>query len=248
VAGMPACTVDMTSSGLGVTSTGSAGSSSVTTSGAAGSTGSSGAGGSATGGAGGSGAGGGDVDSGVADVANDVASGACFADDAADASVPPCTWLTYHDQVCTDDAGTQGAPLGAAICDDLEGDLKLAAFQELIDCLKVVPGADGGSDACSSAHDAAASDCSKMIFNRSMCAVPDSNVDGGSYGCAQIAASCPSDAGADGITVEQCQAWLGPFNDAARRGIIDCYLDPATPAGSSCADKFENGCVFPPAP
>jgi len=249
--GMTGCTVDTSSSGLGVTSSGSAGSSgltssttsSTTSSGAAGSTSSSGAGGSATGGAGGSG-----VDSGPADVATDGAAGACFVDDAADASTPPCSALPYHGEICTDDAGMEGAPLGAAICDDLDGDLKLAAFQELFDCLKEAPGADGGSDACSAAHDDAASDCSKKIFNRSTCAVSDGNVDGGSYGCTQIVASCPPDAGTGGITIAQCQAWLSPFNDAARQGIIECYLDPSTPAGSSCADKFENECVFPPAP
>jgi hypothetical protein len=262
--GLPGCTVETATSGLGVTSssatTGSAGStsssSSTTTassSGSAGAGGSSaasttGAGGTATGGAGGSG---GDSDASldtgpITDASVDTAPAACFDEDAdgGDAATSPCTALPYYATKCGDAADE--SPLGAAICDDLNGDLKAAAFRELFDCLKALPGADGGADACSAAHDTAAGQCSINIFNRSTCAVPDSSVDGGAYGCAQVAASCPSDGGTGGITIAQCQSWLAPFNALGRQGIIECYLDPMTPAGSSCADKFENQCVFGP--
>jgi hypothetical protein len=109
-----------------------------------------------------------------------------------------------------------------------------------------VPEADGGADPCSAAHDRAAGDCSKNIFSRSTCAASDVNVDGGAYGCAQVVASCPADAGGGGITMADCQRFLAPFNASARQFIFECYLDPMTPAGTGCADKFENECVFPP--
>jgi hypothetical protein len=263
-----ACTVDQATSGLGVgsattTSTGTSsggrgGSSAGGAGGSAGSTttssttaGSSGAGGSATDGSAGSdntdGSAGGGATTDVSDGGlSDRGSGACFAEDGDDAgTAPPCSALPYFAQSCADDAGDR-APLGARICSALELDTKIAAARELFDCLKATPGADGGDEACSPAHDAAAADCSIKIFSGSTCSVPDGDgVDGGAYGCAQIAASCPPDAGAGGITIAQCQAWLNPFNAAARQDIIDCYLDPNIPSGTSCADKFENQCVFP---
>jgi len=252
--GLPACSVEVASSGLG--STGSGGSAgaggkaatSSTTSTSTASTTSAGVGGGSGGsGTGGAAGGGGEpTDGGASDVSVDAGGSACFADDAdgGDAASPRCSVLAYNDLFC-DDAG-QDRPLGAFICRDLEGDLKTAAFQELLDCLKKVPGADGGASACSTEHDAAAADCSKNIFNRSTCAAPSVSVDGGAYGCAQVVASCPGDGGAGGITLAQCQSWLAPFNAEARQFIFECNVDPTTPAGSSCADKFENECVFPP--
>jgi hypothetical protein len=260
---LSACTVEPATSGLGAPGSGSAGSAGTTSSGAAGSSagsagsttsagGSSGAGGSATGGSAGvdtdaSADGSAPVDGAIVDGSSEGGAVTCFAEDPnnGEAGTQSCSSLPYYTQVCADDGGGH-APLGASICDDLDQDIKIAAAQELFDCLKSIPGADAGADACSAAHDTAAGDCSKKIFNRSTCAVPDGNVDGGAYGCAQIVASCPSDGGAGGITLAQCQAWLNPFNAAARQRIIACYLDPGTPAGTSCGDKFENECVFPP--
>jgi hypothetical protein len=100
-------------------------------------------------------------------------------------------------------------------------------------------------EACSSAHEQGSADCSRNLFNRSMCPVPDSVAEGGLYGCSQIAASCGPDSGDGGIPVALCQAWLGPFNATARQGIIDCYRDPNNMGATSCRDKFENYCVFP---
>src|SRR5262249_8242412 len=97
-------------------------------------------------------------------------------------------------------------------------------------------------------HVAAATDCSTRLFGRTMCTVPDAVVDGGAYGCAQIVASCPADESGPGITIDDCQRFLSPFNDLARQGIIACFLDSSGPQGTSCADKFENECVFPQGP
>jgi hypothetical protein len=182
--------------------------------------------------------GGGDVSSG----------GACFPDDAnaGDGGVSACSTLGYAKVDCSGDGGME-PPLGAFICTDLEGDLKIAAFRELYDCLKAIPGADGGADdACSMAHETAATACSVKLFSRTACTVPTSALDGGMKGCAEVVASCPGDAGAGGISLADCQRFLSPFNDAARQFIFDCYFDPSTPAGAGCADKFENECVFPP--
>jgi hypothetical protein len=241
------CTVETTSSGLGASSssattgssTGTAGSSSSATT-------------SSSTGAGG--AGGGDVDASTGtggapdDASGDVSTadgGACFPDDAnaGDAGVSPCSSLPYATVQCGD--AMDQPPLGQFICEDLEGDLKIAAFQELYDCLKAIPGADGGADACSTAHDDAASACSKQLFSRTTCDVPPITVDGGAFGCAQIVASCPGDGGTDGISLSDCQRFLSPFNDKAREFIVSCYFDPTMPAGTGCADKFENVCVFP---
>ena len=52
----------------------------------------------------------------------------------------------------------------------------------------------------------------------------------------------------NGITMADCQRFLAPFNDAARQTIVACYFDANGPQGSSCGDKFENECVFPPGP
>ena len=153
--------------------------------------------------------------------------------------------LPYYGVSCRDDAGDDWPPAGATLCDTLETDLKRTALLELFDCLKALPGGDGGMDACGTAHDQGSADCSRSIFNRSMCPVPDSVVEGGLYGCAQIAASCGPDSGDGGIPVLLCQSWLGPFNATARQGIIDCYLDPSPTGATSCRDKFENYCVFP---
>ena len=162
-----------------------------------------------------------------------------------DAGTPPCGQLPYNAVVCADDAGT-GAPLGAQICDYYDGKIKIAAFNELFDCLKALPSDDAGTTACSEAHIVAASVCANRIFNRGSCAVPDIPLDGGTYGCAEVVSSCPSDGGPGGITLDQCRGWVSPFNAATRQSIFDCYLDPGMGAGStSCADKFENYCVFP---
>jgi hypothetical protein len=235
------CTVETTTSGVG-TNTGSTSSSS---SSGPGSTSSSttGAGGAGTGGS--TGTGGAPSDAG-GDVSLD-GGGTCFPDDTSDAgSAPACDTLGYSKVNCGDDAMAE-PPFGAFTCQDLEGDLKIAAMQELFDCLKTIPGADGGADdACSMAHEMAASACSVKLFSRTTCSVPNSTVDGGALGCAQIVASCPASAdGAPGITMADCQRFLSPFNDAARQFIISCYFDPMTPQGTGCADKFENKCVFP---
>jgi hypothetical protein len=239
------CTVETTTSGLGATSTtgptGGPGTTS-TSSSSTSTAGAGGAGGSSTG-AGGSA---GSPDDGGLDVSQPDDAGACFADDpdAGDAGVAPCSSLGYANVNCGDDAMAE-PPLGAFICTDLEGDLKLAAMRELVDCLKTIPGADGGDDACSMAHEMAASACSVQLFSRRTCSVPAITVDGGVQGCAEIVASCPSDGGAGGISLGDCQRFLSPFNDAAREFIISCYFDPNMPQGANCADKFENVCVFP---
>ena len=179
----------------------------------------------------------------IADATSDGQTG-CFAEDQADSgSMNNCAMLPYYGTVCRDDAGLDWPPAGAALCDTLVTDLKATAFLELFACLDALPGADGGMAACSSAHDQGSADCSRNLFNRSMCPVPDSVAEGGLYGCAQIAASCGPDSGDGGIPVALCQAWLGPFNATARQGIIDCYLGP-NPGATSCRDKFENYCVF----
>jgi len=181
----------------------------------------------------------------ITDAPGDAGAG-CFAEDPPDAATAnDCTSLPYYGVLCRDDAGGDFPPAGATLCTSLDSDLKGTAFLELIACLKALPGADGGMDACSAAHEQGADNCSRAIFNRSMCPVPDGVVEGGLYGCAQIAASCGPDSGDGGIPVTLCQGWLGPFNAAARQGFIDCYLDPTPTGATSCRDKFENYCVFP---
>jgi hypothetical protein len=181
-------------------------------------------------------------DRGIGDVPGD-AGAACFAEDPSDAGTAnDCTALPYYGVRCGD-AGSSVPSAGETLCTTLDTDLKATAFQELIGCLKALPGEDGGMDACSSAHEQGSDDCSRGTFNRSMCPVPESVVEGGLYGCAQIAASCGPDSGDGGIPVALCQAWLGPFHAAARQGMIDCYLGP-DPGATSCRDKFENYCVF----
>jgi hypothetical protein len=179
------------------------------------------------------------------DVVTD-AGGGCFAEDPNDGGTSvTCADLPYYGALCRDDAGLDWPPAGASLCDTLRTDLKATALLELFDCLKILPGGDGGMDACGSAHNQGSADCSRSIFNRSMCPVPDSVVEGGLYGCSQVAASCGPDSSDGGIPVALCQSWLGPFNAAARQGIIDCYLDPTPTGATSCRDKFENHCVFP---
>jgi hypothetical protein len=234
----------------------------------AGASGSAGAGGS-TGGAGAAGTGGsgglagtggapsdgapgdrvGDTSADTADAAlpDSADASACFVEDTdgGDAgNAGTCAMLPYDAAMCGD-AGADGRPAGAALCRALEPDLKAAALDDLYACLKGLPSGDGGVEACSAAHDAGARACSQGIFSRSACPVPSAGVDGGTYGCAQIAASCQPEGGSEGVTVEQCQAWLGPFNRATRQVIIDCYLDPFVVGATSCRDKFENFCVFP---
>jgi hypothetical protein len=180
----------------------------------------------------------------IPDVPSD-ASGQCFAENQSDAgSTNDCTTLPYYGERCRDDAGLDAPPAGETLCTSLDVDLKVSAFQDLVACLKALPGGDGGLEACGSAHEQGSADCSRSLFNRSMCSVPDSAVDGGVYGCAQIAASCGPDSGDGGIPVALCQAWLGPFHATARQDMIDCYLDPAPTGATSCRDKFENYCVF----
>jgi hypothetical protein len=245
---LAACTVETTTSGLGTTSstTGSSGSGTAGSTTSASTTSS-----TTTSGSGGSGGGDSDASGGTggapADGGGDVSSGgACFPDDADAGAVSACSTLGYAKVDCSDDGGMD-PPLGAFICTDLEGDLKIAAFRELYDCLKAIPGADGGADdACSTAHETAATACSVKLFSRTTCTVPTSPIDGGMKGCADVVASCPGDAGAGGVSLADCQRFLSPFNDAARQFIFDCYFDPSTPPGAGCADKFENECVFPP--
>jgi hypothetical protein len=180
----------------------------------------------------------------IADAAPDTAGG-CFAEDPNDGGTNlTCAMLPYYGALCRDDGGLDWPSAGETLCTTLRPDLKATALLELLDCLEDLPGGDGGMDACGTAHNQGADDCSRSIFNRSMCPVPDGVVEGGLYGCSQIAASCGPDSGAGGIPVALCQAWLGPFNAAARQGIIDCYLGPTPPGTTSCRDKFENHCVF----
>jgi hypothetical protein len=170
---------------------------------------------------------------------------ACFAEDQPDAGrATTCASLPYYATMCADDAGDHFPPAGAALCDTLDPDLKNSAYEALFACLAALPGADGGSDACSAAHEQASAECSRNLFNRTMCPVADGTAEGGVYGCTQIAASCGPDSGDGGISVEQCRGWLGPFNAAARQDIIDCYLDPADVGATSCRNKFEDHCVF----
>jgi hypothetical protein len=175
------------------------------------------------------------------------AAGGCFADDGPDAGPGrTCAMLPYYGTLCRDDGGIDGPPGGAALCDSLKTELKVSAFDELYACLEKVPWeGDGGNDACTTRHENAVDDCSRSIFNRSMCPVADSMVEGGLYGCTQVAASCGPDSGDGGVSVELCRAWLGPFNATMRQAIIDCYLDPTPVGATSCRDKFENHCVFP---
>jgi hypothetical protein len=183
-------------------------------------------------------------DGGIPDVPGDAA-GQCFAENQSDAgSTNDCTTLPYWGERCRDDAGLDYPSAGETLCTTLNTDLKVSAFQELLACLKELPGGDGGVEACGSAHEQGSADCSRSLFNRSACPVPDSAVDGGLYGCAQIAASCGPDSGDGGIPLGLCQAWLGPFHATERQAMITCYLDPATMGATSCRDKFENYCVF----
>jgi hypothetical protein len=174
------------------------------------------------------------------------AGGDCFGEDQPDAGrATTCASLPYYTTVCPNDAGDLFPPAGATLCDALANDLKNSAYEALFACLAVLPGADGGADACSAAHEQASAECSRNLFNRTMCPVADGTVEGGLYGCTQIAASCGPDSGDGGVTVEQCRGWLGPFNAVARQDIIDCYLDPSVVGATSCRDKLENYCVFP---
>jgi hypothetical protein len=173
------------------------------------------------------------------------AGSACFGEDQPDAGrATTCASLPYYNTNCIDDAGDPWPPDGALLCDALAVDLKNSAYEALYACLAALPGADGGSDACSTAHQQASAECSRNLFSRTMCPVADGTAEGGLYGCTQIAASCGPDSGGGGITVEQCRGWLGPFNAVARQDIIDCYLGPDDPSATSCRDKFENYCVF----
>jgi hypothetical protein len=174
------------------------------------------------------------------------ASNGCFAEDQPDAGrSTTCSSLPYYNVACADDAGDSWPPPGASLCDTLAPQIKESAFQTLYACLAALPGADGGSDACSAAHEQASADCSRNLFNRTTCPVPDSTVEGGLYGCTQIAASCGPDSGAGGVPVELCRGWMGPYTAAIRQDIVDCYLDPDDFGSTSCRDKFENFCVFP---
>jgi len=183
-------------------------------------------------------------DGAIPDVPGD-ASGQCFAENQSDAgSTNDCTTLPYYGERCDGDAGLDLPSAGETLCTSLNTDLKVSAFQDLLACLKELPGGDGGIEACGSAHEQGSADCSRSLFNRSMCSVPDSAFDGGLYGCAQIADSCGPDSGDGGVSLALCQAWLGPFHATARQDMIDCYLDPAPMGATSCRDKFENYCVF----
>jgi hypothetical protein len=191
---------------------------------------------------------GGASDGTMSDIARDAADSTdgCFAEDGPDAGPNhTCAMLPYYGTLCRVDGGMDGPPGGASLCDSLETELKASAFNELYACLEKAPWAgDGGFDACTSRHENAVDDCSRSIFNRSMCAVADSTFEGGVYGCTQVAASCGPDSGDGGIPVELCRAWLGPFNASVRQAIVDCYLDPTPVGATSCRDKFENHCVF----
>jgi hypothetical protein len=180
-------------------------------------------------------------------VSPDSSAATCFPEGADDGGTEGiCSTLPYAAADCAadDDAGVEGggAPLGVSLCFGLKDGLKPAAFSQLLDCLKKAPGVpDGG--ACT-ASDTAAAACSTNLFKASTCAVPASTSDGGATGCAQVVAACAGDAGG-GITLEKCQGWLGPFSAAARQAAFDCFNDPASEGGGTCAEKFE-GCVFPP--
>lgn len=240
---LPACTVESVDSGdHGAGGSGTAGSTGVA--GTAGSlAGSSGAAGSAAT----EGTGGG---AGTSDASVDAATVTCFAEGSADGGAEgACDALPYINDTCADDdAGVEGGglPLGATLCLGLGDLLKPAAFGQLLDCLKKAPtvAGDGGTASCA-ASDAAATVCSTTLFQASTCAVPGgTGADGGTFGCAEIVASCPADDASPGITLAKCQGWLGPFSAATRQAAIDCYTDPGS-EGATCAERFEN-CIFPP--
>jgi hypothetical protein len=174
---------------------------------------------------------------------------ACFAEGSDDGgNEGMCSTLPYAADTCPDPGGEAMPVLGAQLCASFQSRLKPAAFTELFDCLKTAPAVgDAGAAACT-AHENAVSACSKAIFNRSTCAVPNgTDADGGALGCAQIVAACPAnDAGNPGITLAQCQSWLSPFSATARQAALSCGIDPdlATSGSANCADKFENFCVF----
>jgi hypothetical protein len=247
---LPACTVTTVDSGDHGNAGGGTG-----TAGSTGTAGTAGTAGSAsteggTGGTGGSASTEGSDDGGVADASADSAApAACFAEGADDGgNEGVCGTLPYAADTCPDPGGEGMPVLGVQLCDSLQARLKPAAFTELFNCLKAAPGVgDGGAASCM-AHETAAAACSKAIFNRSTCAVPDGVADGGgALGCTQIVASCPAnDAGSPGITLAQCQAWLSPFGAAARQAALSCGIDPSLDDGgaTNCADKFENFCVF----
>jgi hypothetical protein len=245
---VPACTVTTVDSGdhgNAGGSTGTAGSSTATAGSAGSSSGTSGAGGSAS-------TEGSDDGGTTADSSVDAGVVACFPEGSDDGGAEGrCATLPYANDTCIGDvdAGTEGGvPLGLSLCQSLEGSLKPAAFDELFTCLQAAPGAnDGGAFDCT-AHEAAVTACSKNVFNRSTCAVPDgTTADGGVLGCAQIVAACPpDDAGNPGITLAQCQSWLSPFSSATRQAMLSCGIDPGLEGAANCADKFENVCVFPP--
>jgi hypothetical protein len=244
---LPACTVTTVDSGDHGNAgggTGTAGS----TGGTAGTAGSS----SGTSGAAGSASTEGNDDGGVptTDASSDGAAPvACFAEGADDGGNEGiCGTLPYAADTCPDPAGEGMPVLGVQLCESFQARLKPAAFTELFNCLKQAPGVgDGGAASCM-AHETAVGACSKAIFNRSTCTVPDStDGDGGTLGCAQIVAACKADdAGNPGVTLAQCQSWLSPFGAAARQTALTCGNDPSLEGSgaTNCADKFENFCVF----
>ncbi len=243
------CTVEPANSGLGtVVGTGGGGSKS---SGSAGST--AGKGGSAGGGSGGGGgSAGSEVDASVdvseagpSDDASDAgAQTACFADDndAGDAAAEDgCAALPYSNVLCTD-GGAPKQPEGMVVCLAYAGaGLKASAFRQLRACLNALPAASP----CSQAHFDAADACSANLYTHDTCAVPPETIDGGTYGCAEIAVSCPgTDGGTDIISIERCNSWLDPWNAEVRRTAVECYLDPSSP-GENCRDKFDKCIPFP---
>jgi hypothetical protein len=254
-----ACTVEPATSGLGTgVGTGGGGTRSSSSSGSSGKGGSGGLAGSAgSGGSAGSVSDGGteDVseagptdagDGGHASDASDAGQLACFAEDAdaGDAGADECGSLPYWNVLCSLEAGVQ-KPQGLVVCLAYQSTpLKQSAFRQVIDCLKALPVVSP----CSQAHTDAANLCSAQLYTHDACTTAPVTFDGASYGCPQIAASCPgTDGGVGAITETRCNSRLDPWTAEARRRAIECYLDPSSP-GDSCFDKFDKCIPFPNLP
>jgi len=175
--------------------------------------------------------------------------GPCFSDTATvsnPADESKCIMLPFASITCVDDAGAEGGPVGLTLCFGLYPLLLPTAFNDLVTCLNKIPVPQGVARIdCASINEAAVA-CENQVFNRAGCPTPPAVKDGGSYGCAEISASCPAQADVNpGISVEHCQARLSPLLPSVRQSAVDCYLDPAM-EGANCADKFDSVCTPPP--
>jgi hypothetical protein len=95
--------------------------------------------------------------------------------------------------------------------------LKQAAFDELFTCLQMIPSADVCSHPLADA-------CIDKMSSHTSCSIPPGTVGNMSYDCAQLAADCRNDAGAQAFQPAECSAWLNPFTGDGRAAIVERYL------------------------